>query len=449
MAEWLGRALQKLVQRFESARDLKKAFDLKRLKAFFIYYSYIYYEPILGRCGHGWVFILFSMKLNSTQYISAVIIALIPVVFKRPFEKVVDHIIVEPVFSDFEPTYLIDLLFLAGTISMLGLLISYRSRGRQLDWPGIILLSIVSLYLLTFKYKLLGFDHWCFITLKLTDRIAYLDAAIYFPVALLLYKVFSIHPRIFVSDDATFQLLDDSHIKDKTEDELNRQQLADYVASFIHHSKSDVSTAIAINAQWGDGKTSFQKMVSEAIAAKDGYAIRIEFNPWRSSGANKIVQDFFELYASNIGEFNIGLGDRVLSYGRKLLAGSSWWSSLPFFGSTDDNSESQYEEINEAIKSVERKVIVFIDDLDRLSFTEILEVVKLVRNSANFANTFFIVGYDEEYMHEALSAHNEYGKENFLEKIFQVQFDLSQVDPNVVKTKLAEYLKKSLPQSHW
>ena len=39
VAEWLGRALQKLVQRFESARDLTDALNALAFRAFYFFYK--------------------------------------------------------------------------------------------------------------------------------------------------------------------------------------------------------------------------------------------------------------------------------------------------------------------------------------------------------------------------------------------------------------------------
>lgn len=45
----------------------------------------------------------------------------------------------------------------------------------------------------------------------------------------------------------------------------------------------------------------------------------------------------------------------------------------------------------------------FIDDTDRLRANEIMNVLRLVRNTANFKNTIFIVPYDEKYIFKTIS----------------------------------------------
>lgn len=355
----------------------------------------------------------------------------------------IDGLIVKPLFDGFTPTLFSDILFWIVAIYIVYLFITSKFfTKRHIEWHGVVIGVLVGLYFIIYRYKIFGFDHYNFISLKYSDWIKYYDIITFALVLLVSHKLlpFSVSEEI---DDSKYSLIDDSHIKTPSSDELDRKQLAEYVSNYIHHSKSNDSMAIAINAKWGDGKTSFQKMISEYLKHKDKEAIIIEFNPWRSASEDKISKDFFELFADNIGNFDLRLGEKIISYSNKLMATtSSWWS---FLSHNSKNQDRQFEHINNSLINIKRKVVVFVDDLDRLNFKEILEVVKLIRNSANFHNTFFIVGYDEEYISEALRHHNDYGKDNFLEKIFQIQFDLSQVDPNIIKRKLFDFLELKMP----
>lgn len=66
-----------------------------------------------------------------------------------------------------------------------------------------------------------------------------------------------------------------------------------------------------------------------------------------------------------------------------------------------------------------------IDDLDRLDADEILEVLKLIRNTANFPYLKFVVACDRKYVIEQLRSRAI--DEKYLEKIFMVDFQLPQV----------------------
>src|SRR5690606_16329262 len=77
---------------------------------------------------------------------------------------------------------------------------------------------------------------------------------------------------------------------------------------------------------------------------------------------------------------------------------------------------------------------------------EIVEVIRLIRNNANFYNTFFIVAYDRNYVVNALKNHNQYRQEQFLEKIFQIEITLPYFKSDILRYKLAEKLKQKFPQ---
>lgn len=382
------------------------------------------------------------------KYVLLLTLWSLPIAFHTYFELVIDKWFVIPFLSKFEQTIFAEIIFIALATYLLFILITSKFLvKRYLEWEGIIYITSISSYFYLYKYKWFGFNHWDFLSLKLIPNVMFIDLIIAIPALLLLYKLvgYRIKP---VENNKEFTLLEDTHITKGKDDDLGRDHLAGFVANYILNTTSEGSFAIGINAKWGDGKTSFQQMVAEHIKEKDKNAITINFNPWKSIDEKKIIQDFFESYGDAIQIYDLQLGDKILTYGNKLISiNVKWWKRLvDLFKAKRKNQEAQFEDINKSLKRVGRKAIVFIDDLDRLSINEILEVVKLVRNSANFYNTFFLVGYDREYLQEALSRHSEYGKDNFLEKIFQIQFDLSHIPPNVIIQKLQSLLIDAVPQ---
>lgn len=50
-------------------------------------------------------------------------------------------------------------------------------------------------------------------------------------------------------------------------------------------------------------------------------------------------------------------------------------------------------EINTALLNIDIKIIVVIDDLDRLADTDIQEIFQLVRSIADFKNTIYIYSF--------------------------------------------------------
>lgn len=118
--------------------------------------------------------------------------------------------------------------------------------------------------------------------------------------------------------------------------------------------------------------------------------------PWinRSSGAAKILSKLFQPRQE-------GLGDRRCK-------------------------------LEEALSDLDKPIVVVLDDIDRLESTEIRDIFKLVRLTANFPNIIYIVAFDRDRVEDALAEQGLPGRD-YLEKILQVAFDLPVV-PNYVLT---------------
>ena len=90
---------------------------------------------------------------------------------------------------------------------------------------------------------------------------------------------------------------------------------------------------------------------------------------------------------------------------------------------------------NELI-TAKQKIIIVIDDIDRLANSQIRDVFQLVKQVADFPNVIYVLSMDREVVCSALAeVHNTDGNE-YLEKIIQVPFEL----PELRKSKLHKIL---------
>jgi predicted KAP-like P-loop ATPase len=105
-------------------------------------------------------------------------------------------------------------------------------------------------------------------------------------------------------------------------------------------------------------------------------------------------------------------------------------------------------EINTTITKIDKKIIVFIDDLDRLDGSEILEIFKLVRASSNFENTVFVVAFDKDYILSVLNSQLMNFRTNFLEKIFIAEFCLPAFENEIIYQELERRLKDSVEEKY-
>lgn len=290
------------------------------------------------------------------------------------------------------------------------------------------------------------YDIWNFTSFTFSRKIVYLDVIIIITIfnCLLLYN-----DKIYEKNDSNLGFFDDEPLgKDKI-DELGYSTYANVLTERIQKSHFEKSFAIGVNGKWGSGKTSFIDLLKRNFEKNENF-IELNFNPWNSNSPQAIIKDFFDTLQEGIGPYHSTLSRLLISYSAKLislndnkLAQSIQVSVMALTGF--ESVEKLYKEINKALKKVNKKFVIYIDDLDRLDNAEIIEVIRLIRNTANFHNIIFVVGYDRNYVVNALKNHNSYNHFHFLEKIFQVEITLPYYKSEILSAKLIEKLKIGIP----
>jgi len=234
---------------------------------------------------------------------------------------------------------------------------------------------------------------------------------------------------------------------DDNEDEFGRKEFAKDITEYICNSFGSRSLAVGISGSWGTGKSYLLHQIQNTIIDKnDSSIVVIKFNPWRSSTHNRIVEDFLQTIKTALCVYDKSLSNKFEKYLKVLIETdkTNWIKTIFDTLSIPENksSEQLYNEINGCLQLIHKKLVIFIDDLDRLHNEEIIEVFRIVRNTADFYNTCFVVAYDREYVEKTFPTTN-LQMNNYLDKIFQTEFVLPTVDPNIlINIILAEVLKR-------
>lgn len=208
------------------------------------------------------------------------------------------------------------------------------------------------------------------------------------------------------------------------------------------------SFAIGITSEWGAGKTTFLNLLKEEIQAGVSNDI-VDFNPWMCQSPEQVTRDFFATLRSKLSENHPELSNPIRQYAKHL--GSV---SLPVLGIASINLNNFTSEKNllemkvrlsEQFSKIGNKVVVVIDDLDRLDSSEVFEVLRLIRNTADLSNMIYLVAYDKSYITEILRKQNISDPAAYLEKIFQLEIQLPKVTNEQVGDILSEELDSQLP----
>ncbi len=242
--------------------------------------------------------------------------------------------------------------------------------------------------------------------------------------------------------------LSDSAITDPGQDRFQRAPFAQRIADSIINSNSRDTGVIGIYGAWGEGKTSVLEMIETALAGKE-QIITLKFNPWRYKDEDGLLKQFFSLLAASLNaklqKKKEIIGEVLKEYGEYIDI------DIPFIGSPGKKAKKagealshiSIEDLKKRVESIllenGKKIVVIIDDIDRLEKEEIHAVFRLVKLTGNFAYTTYILAFDENIVSAAIGGRFGSGDQqagfNFLEKIIQVPAKI----PLAQKFALKEY----------
>ena len=110
--------------------------------------------------------------------------------------------------------------------------------------------------------------------------------------------------------------------------------------------------------------------------------------------------------------------------------------------------EAQCDVLREKLRVLGTRIVVLIDDIDRLRQEEIREVVKLVRLTGDFPNIIYVLAFDRLRVEAALGEDRESGRA-YLEKIIQVSYDVPSAHaPDIGKLLMVEVARATSGLEH-
>jgi hypothetical protein len=171
----------------------------------------------------------------------------------------------------------------------------------------------------------------------------------------------------------------------------------------------------------------------------------LRFDPWLFSGAEQLVTRFFTELGAQLRQSKsdkvralaarfTNYGDAVapmapLVFGRAATIVGKLWESGRAGAKTKVSSVLQVRgDLQRRLRDLDRPIVVFIDDIDRLTPNEVREVMRLVKLVGDLPGVRYILAFDRRRVELALADSAEDGRA-YLEKIVQAPHDLPIVSP--------------------
>lgn len=354
-------------------------------------------------------------------------------VFRPFFEQLFSHYWVAPFLAYFQNGVLaqtVAWVVVIGIVVECG--IACRNRKR---------ISVIRLYrwvLVTAIWAAVRFgEAWSFV--PWVGSVTYFDIVPFYTLSVGVTYVCQFIKRkpLEVIEEEGFEC--DEPIETSEADRLGRSEFARTLARrLLKTSSIHQSFAVGILSPWGYGKTSFLNLIKDEL--KRYGTICIDFSPWTYGKENNLIREFFTEVGKHLRRYADDLPRDMMEYAHILekSESTSWLSILLSLGSTGHSLEQQSNLLKQSLQKIDRPIVVFIDDLDRMRGDEVMEILKLIRNAANFSGIKFVAAYDRNYLVEAIKNQNIESASRYLEKIFQIEYTL----PAFEHSRLIEYLNE-------
>ena len=199
--------------------------------------------------------------------------------------------------------------------------------------------------------------------------------------------------------------LKDTPISNLKEDSLGREGFVDTFYHIIDDSHNN-RNVILLNGSWGQGKTSILNCVESYAAeqAKNQLIFRW-VNPWQNDTKERFVAALLE-------EINLFLQytPPVDSISRSLLKRLSFsvqpfpWININFpSASSTHNIEVNIRELSDKLKQKQNRLVIIVDDLDRLNKQQILDMLASVYLFSECHNIIFVLAANQTKVESLLT----------------------------------------------
>lgn len=258
----------------------------------------------------------------------------------------------------------------------------------------------------------------------------------------------------------------DNPIEKQEEDLLGRATISNQLGKAIYKYKEKSGLVIGLFGEWGTGKTSVVNMAENEIkrlSEKDeNKPLIVRFSPWNYTDKNNLISLFFQdlkikIYNQSGKDYYKKVGKALEDYSKAIYL----LNYVPSVGgevvtiikiilnivskkfTKKDNLDESRKKLEKVLRKSDKKIIVVIDDIDRLTNVQIRDIFQLVKQVADFPNVIYLLVMDRNVVQRALAeVHNLEEGNEYLEKIIQVPIELPELSKHKLDGILLNQLNK-------
>lgn len=251
------------------------------------------------------------------------------------------------------------------------------------------------------------------------------------------------------------------------EDQFERSAYAAKVAHLINDTASNRrSTVYGLTGEWGSGKTSLVNLIRAELSQLPSNWEVVDYNPWVASDPQTLIEEFYRAIVESLPANEIGknIKDILQKTLRSIEPVASTLGNLGSLealitakvaksvGETVDGLKgiwqpeqkswpTLYKEASTAFERLDKRILLIIDDVDRLHTDELALLMKVVRLLGRFPRVNYLLIYDEDSLLATLVESTAVGGDKddamrFMEKIVQYPIDVPQLTSHQIEEQL-------------
>lgn len=252
----------------------------------------------------------------------------------------------------------------------------------------------------------------------------------------------------------------DAPLTSREKDRLKRWPFAARIAETLATRSDPTSLVIGVYGRWGEGKTTVLEFIAQALEEEE-HVVVVRFNPWLYTNDTDLFRGFFtqvadaierELTKSTetigtvvkalgtlISGVTVGVGGVTVGAGGGLAALGG--------DLTNVSIQELRTRLETGLEEEKKRVVVLLDDIDRLDKHEAQAVFRLLKVAADFKWTAYVLAMDRDIV--AASLAERYpgrmdGGGEFLDKIVQVPLPVPAAPREVLRRFLFKELERVL-----
>ena len=281
-------------------------------------------------------------------------------------------------------------------------------------------------------------------------------------------------------------LFSDKPIERPDDDDFGFSPFAEALAQSMIKNDGSEGTVMAIHGPWGSGKSSVINLVKHYLEEKikspnsfefpkrapnwlkslapkrrsrqsNGNTINVsnvsleilDFKCWWFRGEEALMIEFFHQLYRALDKSGLKAKEAVRRLGLMTLRGlaiPSLATGMPIIGKMisdvlskriqeKETVEMLYDEISKALLKSEKRYLMIIDDIDRLSPDEALLIFRLVKSVGQLPKITYLLAYDRDLAEKIVSERYPSEGRRYLEKIVQAPFEI----PYPLRTNLLQF----------